>query len=75
MRLLSGASHADIEERRLFSEWVLPIGDGKVWLINDVDISLHIPPDLLIFSGQSNTCSNKLNSGSDKRLHVRLDAW
>jgi len=50
MRLLSGASHTDIEERRLFFEWVLAIGDGKVGLINDVDISLHIPPDLLIQS-------------------------
>jgi len=50
MRLLSGASHDDIEERRLFSDWVLAIGDGKVGLINDVNISLQIPPDLLIQS-------------------------
>jgi len=40
MGLLSGASDADIEERRLFSDWVLAIGDGNVGLIDDVDISL-----------------------------------
>lgn len=50
MRLISGASDADIEERRLFSDWVLAIGDGRVGLINDVDISLQIPPELLIHS-------------------------
>jgi len=28
MRLLSGASVVDMEEKRQFSEWVLSIGDG-----------------------------------------------
>ena len=50
MRLLSGASPDDIEERRLFSDWVLAIGDGKLGLIDDVNISVHIPPELLIHS-------------------------
>jgi len=50
MRLLSGASAEDIEERRLFSDWVLAIGDGKIGIRNDVDISINIPTDLLIKS-------------------------
>jgi len=50
MRLLSGASDADIKEKRLFSDWVLAICDGKVGLINDVDICLQISPDSLIHS-------------------------
>jgi ATP-dependent DNA helicase PIF1 len=48
MRVLSGASEADIEERKLFSDWVLSIGDGTTGVINDVDISVEIPSDLLI---------------------------
>jgi len=48
MRLLSGASENDIEERRLFSEWVLAIGDWKIGQSNGVDITVDIPPDLLV---------------------------
>jgi len=48
MRLLSGASDSDIEERMSFSEWVLGVGDGTVGESNDVDITLSIPSDLLI---------------------------
>jgi len=56
----------------LFSDWVLAIGDGKVGLINDVDISLHIPPDLLIQSSGNHvqsivdsTYPNMLDSMTD----------
>jgi len=48
MRVLSGASESDIEERKLFSDWVLRVGDGTTGEINDVDISVEIPSDLLI---------------------------
>lgn len=48
MRLLSSASESDIEERKLFSDWVLRVGDGTIGEINDVDISVVIPSDLLI---------------------------
>jgi ATP-dependent DNA helicase PIF1 len=48
MRILHGASESDIEERKQFSDWVLSIGDGTVGEINDMDISVTIPPDLLI---------------------------
>ncbi|PNX87243.1 ATP-dependent DNA helicase PIF1 [Trifolium pratense] len=30
MRLLGGASSADVEQKRLFSEWVLGVGEGKL---------------------------------------------
>ncbi|KEH36616.1 PIF1-like helicase [Medicago truncatula] len=48
MRLLSSASESDIEERKLFSDWVLRVGDGTIGEVNDVDISVVIPSDLLI---------------------------
>jgi len=48
MRLLSGAFESDIEERKLFSDWVLRVGDGTTGEINDVDISVVIPSNLLI---------------------------
>ncbi|KEH41712.1 PIF1-like helicase [Medicago truncatula] len=47
-RVLSGASEADIEERELFSNWVLRVGDGTTGEINDVNVSVEIPSDLLI---------------------------
>jgi len=69
MRLLSGASTEDIEERRLFSDWVLAIGDGKMGIRNDVDISINIPPDLLIKS----TC-NHIQSIVDSTYPNLLDS-
>ena len=54
---LSGSSSADIEERRLFSDWVLAIGDGKIGQQNDMDISVHIPPELLIQSSGDHVAS------------------
>ena len=48
MRLLSGGNPSDIAEIRAFSEWVLGIGDGSIGESNDLDISLNVPPDLLI---------------------------
>jgi len=48
MRLLGGASSADVEQRRLFSEWILSVGDGEIGDDNDDDLELDIPSDLLI---------------------------
>ena len=47
MRLLSGASIVDMEEKRQFSEWVLSIGDGRIGEDNEVDKTIAIPSDLL----------------------------
>jgi len=47
MRLLNGASEADIEGRRQFSEWVLSIGNGTIGEDNLVDKTITIPSDLL----------------------------
>jgi len=38
MILLNGASDSDILERKLFSDWVLGIGDGTIGENNDVGI-------------------------------------
>jgi ATP-dependent DNA helicase PIF1 len=43
MRLLSGRTCADLEERRRFSEWILGIGDA-----DDDYIKVQMPRDLLI---------------------------
>ncbi|CAJ2678422.1 unnamed protein product [Trifolium pratense] len=48
MRLLGGASSVDVEQRRLFSEWVLSVGDGEIGDDNDDDLEFDIPSDLLI---------------------------
>jgi len=50
MRLLSGASVVDMEEKRQFSEWVLSIGDGRIGEDNEVDNTIAILSDLLIES-------------------------
>ncbi|MCI53361.1 ATP-dependent DNA helicase PIF1, partial [Trifolium medium] len=48
MRLLGGASSTDVEQRRLFSEWVSGFGDGEIGDSNDNDLELDIPSYLLI---------------------------
>ena len=50
MRLLRGASDLDIEAKRIFSEWVLAIGDGRIGEDNDLDKTFVVPSDLLIQS-------------------------
>jgi len=50
MRLLSGASVVDMEEKRQFLEWVLSIGNGRIGEDNEVDKTIAIPSDLLIES-------------------------
>ncbi|PNX64620.1 ATP-dependent DNA helicase PIF1 [Trifolium pratense] len=48
MRLPGGASSSDVEQRKLFSEWVLGVGDGEIGDGNDGDLELDIPSDLPI---------------------------
>ena len=50
MRLLHGSSNADLNEMKEFSEWILGIGDGTVGDVDDNDIQIEIPCDLLIQS-------------------------
>jgi ATP-dependent DNA helicase PIF1 len=50
MRLLTGSSNSNVGERKVFLEWILAIGDGSVGESNNVDIRIHIPPDLLLQS-------------------------
>ena len=57
MILLNGASDSDILERKLFSDWVLGIGDGTIGENNDVGIWLDIPSDLLISSNDDSFAS------------------
>jgi ATP-dependent DNA helicase PIF1 len=48
MRLLSGGSNSDIDERRNFSEWILGIGDGSIGDADDECMAVQIPEELLI---------------------------
>jgi ATP-dependent DNA helicase PIF1 len=48
MRLLSGCTDADIEDRRRFSQWILGIGDGSIGDSDDDYIKVQMPHDLLI---------------------------
>ncbi|CAJ2646832.1 unnamed protein product [Trifolium pratense] len=55
MRLLGGASSTDVEQRRLFYEWVLGVGDGEIGDDNDDDLELDIASDLLIPNSANQT--------------------
>ncbi|KAL0716058.1 hypothetical protein Bca4012_065380 [Brassica carinata] len=48
MRLLSGRTDKESEELRLFSEWILAVGDGNINNPNDGIVDIDIPEDLLI---------------------------
>lgn len=48
MRLQSGSSSVDIQQRKKFSDWILAVGDGSIGEMNDDDIKLQIPPDLIL---------------------------
>jgi len=57
MRLLHGSSSNDIEERSNFSQWILGIGDGTIGDINDGDVQVRIPDDLLLTSSGDHKAS------------------
>jgi ATP-dependent DNA helicase PIF1 len=48
MRLLSGHTGAELEERHRFSEWILGIGEGSIGDADDDYIKVQMPHDLLI---------------------------
>jgi len=50
MKLLNGASDVEVDARRIFSEWVISIGDGRIGEDNEVDKTIVVPSDLLIKS-------------------------
>ncbi|PNX60744.1 ATP-dependent DNA helicase PIF1 [Trifolium pratense] len=47
-RLQTGSSDSDIEDEKNFSDWILGIGDGSIGQSNDSDITIQIPPNLLV---------------------------
>jgi ATP-dependent DNA helicase PIF1 len=48
MRLLSGHTGAELEERHRFSEWILGIGEGSIGDADEDYIKVQMPHDLLI---------------------------
>jgi ATP-dependent DNA helicase PIF1 len=48
MRLRAGSEQADIEQTRIFANWLLDVGEGKVGGSNDGEEVIDIPNDLLI---------------------------
>jgi hypothetical protein len=48
MRLLSGCTDADIEDKRRFSERILGVGDRSIEDADDDYIKVQMPRDLLI---------------------------
>lgn len=42
--------HANSNQIKLFSEWVLKIGDGRVYESNDEEGEIEIPDDILLHS-------------------------
>ncbi|XP_058733993.1 uncharacterized protein LOC131605682, partial [Vicia villosa] len=57
MRLLTGSPDVDVRQRKLFSDWVLGIGDGTIGEQGDDYITLEIPDDLLIKSSTDSISS------------------
>jgi len=57
MRLLHGSSDTDINKMKEFSEWILGISDGTVGDVDDNDIQIEIPEDLLIQSSGDHIAS------------------
>lgn len=48
MRLVSGTSDEDIQQRKEFSSWVLSVGDETIDKDNGEDIKIQVPNDLLL---------------------------
>ncbi|XP_076903520.1 uncharacterized protein LOC143558590 [Bidens hawaiensis] len=48
MRLTVGSKDLNIEETRLFAEWLLKIGEGKLGGPNHGEVHIDIPHDILI---------------------------
>ncbi|XP_022024588.1 uncharacterized protein LOC110924922 [Helianthus annuus] len=48
MRLTAGSGMHDVEQTRMFAQWLLDLGEGKLGGSNDGDAIIDIPDDLLI---------------------------
>ncbi|KAL9994478.1 putative DNA helicase Pif1 [Helianthus debilis subsp. tardiflorus] len=48
MRLTLGSEVSDIEQTKIFAQWTLDLGEGKVGCSNDGEATIDIPDDLLI---------------------------
>ncbi|KAI3745922.1 hypothetical protein L6452_08334 [Arctium lappa] len=48
MRLTVDSQASDIEQTRIFRNWLLDLGEGKVGSVNDGEAIIDIPDDLLI---------------------------
>ncbi|KAJ9567832.1 hypothetical protein OSB04_003798 [Centaurea solstitialis] len=48
MRLTVDSQASDIEQTRIFANWLLDLGEGKVGSVNDGEAIIDIPNDLLI---------------------------
>lgn len=48
MRLTVDNQASDIEQTRIFANWLLDLGEGKVGSVNDGEAIIDIPDDLLI---------------------------
>ncbi|KAI3769882.1 hypothetical protein L6452_00996 [Arctium lappa] len=48
MRLTVDNQASDIEQTRIFANWILDLGEGKVGSVNDGEAIIDIPDDLLI---------------------------
>ena len=48
MRLTSGTNQPEIQNTKLFAEWLLDIGEGKLSVSNDGHSVIDIPEDLII---------------------------
>ncbi|KAI3729501.1 hypothetical protein L6452_18161 [Arctium lappa] len=48
MRLTVDSQTSDIEQTRIFANWILHLGEGKVGSVNDGEAIIDIPDELLI---------------------------
>nr|XP_043630411.1 ATP-dependent DNA helicase PIF1-like [Erigeron canadensis] len=48
MRLRVGSSESDLNEIKMFADWILKLGDGLLGEANDGEVDIPIPADLLI---------------------------
>ncbi|XP_076925569.1 uncharacterized protein LOC143588463 [Bidens hawaiensis] len=48
MKLTVGSKDPNIEETRLFAEWLLKVGEGKLGGLNYSEVQIDIPHDILI---------------------------
>nr|XP_043633037.1 uncharacterized protein LOC122604207 [Erigeron canadensis] len=48
MRLRVGSPDSDLNEIKMFAEWILKLGDGLLGEANDGEVEIPIPADLLI---------------------------